>query len=210
MATTKRNTGAFIGSILSLWPTSAPIQRLRCENPQGAMELQCRHRHQCPGHHLCGERQAIRRGAGGFATAEQCHPAGARTQEHGDGVDAVRLRSVTGSLSRLSPVRAFYAPVMSLPAKSDRLELHHKPWGRERQFRRQVETNDHGTYRREDRALLLAALLPAGFGAPTLEELRHMLHVAEVMQMNPSRAIGQRYALARLEVWLRALIRERV
>jgi len=41
-----------------------------------------------------------------LAAAEQYHPAGARTQEHVDGVDAVRLWAVTGWLSRLSPARS--------------------------------------------------------------------------------------------------------
>jgi hypothetical protein len=45
--------------------------------------------------------------------------------------------------------------------------------------------------------------------APTTEQLRRMLHVSQVMQMNPSRPANHRYALARLEVWLRAMIKER-
>jgi hypothetical protein len=51
---------------------------------------------------------------GRLAAAEQYHPAGARTQEHVDGVDAVRLWAVTGWLSRLSPARS-RAPVRSDP-----------------------------------------------------------------------------------------------
>ena len=44
----------------------------------------------------------------------QYHPAGARTQEHVDVVDAARLWAVTGWLSRFSPAR-FRAPVRSDP-----------------------------------------------------------------------------------------------
>jgi hypothetical protein len=36
-----------------------------------------------------------------------------------------------------------------------------------------------------------------------------MLHATQVMLMNPSRPANHRYALARLEVWLRAMIKQR-
>jgi hypothetical protein len=36
-----------------------------------------------------------------------------------------------------------------------------------------------------------------------------MLHVSQMMQMNPSPRANHCYALARLEVWLRAMIKER-
>jgi hypothetical protein len=45
--------------------------------------------------------------------------------------------------------------------------------------------------------------------APTTEESRHMLHVSQMIPMNPSRPANHCYALARLEVWLRAMIKER-
>ena len=41
----------------------------RCPNPAGGLELQRRHRHQCAADHLCGQRQAVHRGAGGLAAA---------------------------------------------------------------------------------------------------------------------------------------------
>jgi hypothetical protein len=45
--------------------------------------------------------------------------------------------------------------------------------------------------------------------APTLEQLRRMLRGCQIMRMNPSRPAYQRFALTRLEVWLRAMIKQR-
>ena len=39
----------------------------------GAVELQCRHRHQRAADHLCGQRQAVHCGAGGIAAVAECH-----------------------------------------------------------------------------------------------------------------------------------------
>ena len=72
------------------------LLRPRRQDPEGAVELQRRHRHQRAADHLFGERKAVRRGAGRLAPGAEHHPAVARAQEHVDGVDAVRVRSLTG------------------------------------------------------------------------------------------------------------------
>jgi hypothetical protein len=44
----------------------------------------------------------------------------------------------------------------------------------------------------------------------TLEELRRILHTAQVMQMNTARPARELFALGRLEVWMRGMIKDRV
>jgi hypothetical protein len=43
----------------------------------------------------------------------------------------------------------------------------------------------------------------------TIADCRRILHAAQVMQLNTARSACKLYALARLEVWLRAMIKER-
>jgi hypothetical protein len=44
----------------------------------------------------------------------------------------------------------------------------------------------------------------------TIADCRRILHTAQVMQMNTARPVRELYALGRLEVWMRRMIRERV
>jgi hypothetical protein len=44
----------------------------------------------------------------------------------------------------------------------------------------------------------------------TVEDCRRILHTAQVMQMNTARPARELFALGRLEVWMRGMIRERV
>ena len=44
----------------------------------------------------------------------------------------------------------------------------------------------------------------------TIADCRRILHTAQVMQLNTARPARELYALGRLEVWMRGMIRERV
>jgi hypothetical protein len=44
----------------------------------------------------------------------------------------------------------------------------------------------------------------------TVADCRRMLHTAQVMQLNTARPARELYALGRLEVWMRGMIKERV
>jgi hypothetical protein len=44
----------------------------------------------------------------------------------------------------------------------------------------------------------------------TVADCRRILHTAQVMQMNTARPARELYALGRLEVWMRGMIKERV
>jgi hypothetical protein len=74
------------------------------------VELQRRHRHQRPGEYLCGERQAIRRGAGRLAAAEQHHPAGSSALPRADDVliqkmsPCLSVRHDTPALAESRPI----------------------------------------------------------------------------------------------------------
>jgi hypothetical protein len=46
--------------------------------------------------------------------------------------------------------------------------------------------------------------------ALTTADCRRILHAAQVMQMNTARPARELFALGRLEVWMRGMIRERV
>src|SRR5262249_33651222 len=71
------------------------------------MELQYRHWNQCAGDQLFGERQAVRRGAGGRASTRQHHAEFAGTEEYIDSLDTVSLQPLT---IPMAPVTAPMTP----------------------------------------------------------------------------------------------------
>jgi hypothetical protein len=50
----------------------------------------------------------------------------------------------------------------------------------------------------------------AGSILTTIADCRRILHTAQVMQLNTARPARELYALGRLEVWMRGMIKERV
>jgi hypothetical protein len=57
---------------------------------------------------------------------------------------------------------------------------------------------------------LRANALTLRITAPTIADCRRILHTAQVMQPNTAQRARELYALGRLEVWMRGMIRERV
>jgi hypothetical protein len=51
---------------------------------------------------------------------------------------------------------------------------------------------------------------PAATRTLTIADCRRILHTAQVMQLNIARPARELYALGRLEVWMRGMIKERV
>jgi hypothetical protein len=69
--------------------------------------------------------------------------------------------------------------------------------------------------RHDPRQLSLFARRPEAPTKPsepslTVEDCRRILHTAQVMQLNTARPARELFALGRLEVWMRGMIRERV
>ncbi len=76
-------------------PCRRRVHGLRWQDAGGIVVVQHRHRHQCAGDQLFGERQAIHRGAGRIAPIAVRHGQRAGAQEQRAGVDALRVRLVT-------------------------------------------------------------------------------------------------------------------